>query len=173
MATFGQTGNNGSTSASSGDSDLLNKDNDAESTPATNGTLDKVVARVWMSGGDTTTIAKGLVYDASGNLLAVSDEVTVNNTSEAEVEFPFSGAARIALTAGTKYTYGLMWDDPGTGDINWSRNTTSSASWKNTITYPNAADPHATGGVSGPIDMYVSYIETQTAQPTGVYFFNE
>ena len=158
MATFGQTGNNASSSASSADSEIANKAADAESTPASNGTLDAVVARLFLSDVGST-VARGIIWDVDGNLLATGDEVTISNTTEQEITLPFSGASRISLVAGTKYSYGVMWDDPGTININWSRQGTASASIKNNITYPTPTNPQGVGTVSGPIDMYVSYTE--------------
>lgn len=155
MAQFGQTGNNGSTSASSADSDLLNKATDPESEAPSSGTLQKIVGRFWVDSG--STLARGVIYDASGNLLALGDEITINNTTEQALDFPFSGAEQIPIVMGTSYAYGIIWDDPGAVNINWSRQGTSAASWKNSITYPTPADPHGSGTISGPIDMYVEY----------------
>lgn len=154
--TFGQTGNSANSSTSSADSNLLNKAADAESTPSSNGTLESVTARVWLSAGSTEV--RGVIYDASGNHLATGDEIIISHTTEQEVTFPFSGAERISLTAGTKYAYGILWDDPGAPSVTWSRGSTGSASWKTNDTYDDGPeDPLGTGEVSGPIDMYVTY----------------
>ena len=159
MATFGQTGDSAGATTSSADSALMNKAADAESTPASNGTLISVVARVWLSAG--STLAKGIIYSEAGNLIATGDEVTVSNTAEAEVTFPFSGAEQIALVAGTKYNYGIIFNDPGAGNMTWSRGATAAASWKYSDTYEDG--PAATigsGTVSGPVDIYVNYTPT-------------
>lgn len=160
MATFGQTGDQASSSTSSADSVIMNKAADAASTPATNGTLDSVIARVWVS-GTGSTVGKGVIYSEAGNLLATGDEVSITNNSEQEVTFPFSGAERIALTAGTKYNYGIIYNDPGTENFTWSRGGTSNASWKYSDTYEDGpASTIGSGTVSGPIDIYVSYTES-------------
>jgi hypothetical protein len=158
MATFGQTGDGGNSSTSSADSNLVNRSTEANSVCPTDGTLDSIKARLWVDSG--SCLAKGLMYDSSGNLLAVGDEITISNTTEQELTLPFSGAERISLVNGTSYSYGVMWDDPGAGNINWSRQSVASTSLKNSITYPTPEDPIGSGTVSGPVDMYVEYTES-------------
>jgi len=157
MATFGQTGDNAGSSTSSADSNLVNKAADAESTPASNGTLVAVHARVWLSAAGSSLV-KGVIWSDTGHVLATGDEVMLTATAEADQTFPFSGANAIALTAGTKYAYGILFQDPGAINFTWSRQATAGASWKNSDTYADGPqDPLGSGTVAGPVDMYVEY----------------
>ncbi len=157
MATFGQTGDQASNSTSSADSNIVNKATNANSQCPSNGTLNSVKARIWVSGTGTTK-AKGVVYSSAGALLATGDEVTVSNNTEQEITLPFSGGQQISLVSGTSYAYGVHFKDPGAENFTWSRGGTANASWKNSDTY--ADGPQGTlgsGTVSGPIDMYIDY----------------
>jgi hypothetical protein len=155
-STFGQTGNGSNSSTSSGDSELVNRHTEPNSSPASSGVLTSIKARLHVTVESTEVI--GIVYDSSGNLIATSDEVIISNTSEEEITLPFSGAQQVSLTGGASYSYGIMWDDPGTGSIVWSRQSVSSTSIKNNTTFPNAPNPLvATGTVAGPVDIYVTY----------------
>ncbi len=167
MATFGQTGNGGSSSSSSADANIANRSTEANSSPASNGILVSVQARLWLSAAGST-VAQAAIWDSSGNLLATGDEITITNTTEAELTFPFSGANAISLTAGTGYTYGVSWKDPGTPSVTWSRQATASTSFKNNVAYVTGSpqNPLGTGTVSGPIDMYVIYSTGTTLTKT-------
>lgn len=158
MATFGQTGDGPNTSTSSADANLANRSSEANSSPASNGTLVSVQARVWLS-ATGSSVAHAAIWNSSGVPLAIGDEITITNTTEQELTFPFSGANLISLTGGTGYTYGIMWKDPGTPSVTWSRQTTASTSFKNNVAYSTgtAQNPLGSGTVSGPVDMYVIY----------------
>lgn len=177
--TFGQTGNGGSNSTSSADANLANRSTEVNSSPASNGTLTSVQARLWLSATGSTKV-QAAVWDSSGNLLATSTEITMTNTTETELTLPFTGLNQISLTAGTGYTYGISWKDPGTPNVTWSRAAVASTSFKNNVAYVTGSpqDPIGTGTVTGPVDMYVIYTiasgttttQTQTgkARVTGI-----
>lgn len=108
MATFGKTSNGIDSVADTAEQKRVSK-----ATPSVNGTLTKITARVWyqsFGGAATSMNAKAVIYsDNAGEpnaLLAVSDEVTVNNSSEQEIDFPFSGENQIEVISGTDYWIG-------------------------------------------------------------------
>lgn len=158
MATFGKTDDGASSSTSSTD-----KKNVSSATPASSGTVTGLSARIWVSAGSTT--AKGIIYtDTAGApdaLLAVSDELTINNTSEAQIDFSFTGAQQKSITSGTAYWIGVHWKDPGTDNFTWSRAATAGNAQSGTDTYSDGpSDPFgAPSALSGPIDVFVTYTE--------------
>lgn len=157
MPTFGQTGDQSALSTSTADKTAL-----SEATPSSSGTVTSAAARLWITPGGTPTTARFCIYQDSGgdpgSLLAVSDEVTVSNTTEQEVQFPFSGTQRIDVVSGTPYHIGPAWRDPGAGSsdsINYSRGTTADSRVENSSYAPN---PFGTpNSLSGPLDAYVTY----------------
>lgn len=158
MATFGQTSNNGNTQTFSGDRMYA-----SQGTPASNGTITAGKGRVWVSAAASPG-AKMLLYsDNAGEpdaLLATSDEVIINNTSESEITFPFSGAEQIAVTGSTPYWIAVMFDDPGVPNFTISRANTATQTRFKGLTYPTAPDPFANdGSSSGPLDLYIEYTE--------------
>ena len=171
MATFGQTGDGTNTGTSSADANLANRSTEANSSPASNGTLVSVNARLWLSATGSSKMQAALWDASTGAPLCVSDEVTVTNTTEQEIVFNFSGGNAISLTAGTSYTYGVMWKDPGTPSVTWSRQATSSTSLKNNVAYVtgSAQNPIGSGTVSGPVDMYVTCTPSGASAP-GTYW---
>jgi len=121
------------------------------------GTLVAGNARVWTDTGTAAGVALVVYADTAGvptTRLAVSDTLTVSNTAEAEIYFTFSGGNQIAIVAGTTYWIGIAWPDPGTNNINWSRNATTGATQQATS---NAPSPFGTPStvLSGPIDAYL------------------
>lgn len=155
MATFGDLTNGTGQSASSADGIVLDN-----GTPASSGTLETIVARLFVTAG--APLAKGIIYSDSAGLpgvpLATSDEITISNTVVADVTFTFSGAQRISLTAGTQYWFGFIYDDPGTGSLTWRRGGTANEIEKKNITYPTAPNPYgASAPLAGPLAAYVSY----------------
>lgn len=141
-------------SASSG-----NKTAVSRFTADASGVLDVGHARLSLTGGSTTT--KLFVYaDSSslpGALLAASDEVTISNTTEAVIDFPFTGANRIDIVNGTAYHLGPGWADPGTPSLNISRDATAAMRQEAASYGPN---PFGTPTAqSGPIDAWVEYVE--------------
>jgi hypothetical protein len=172
MATFGQTGNGTNSSTSSADANLANRSTEVNSSPSTTGILQSIQVRLWLSASGSTLV-QGAIWNSAGHVLAVSDEITMTNTTEQELTVPFSGANQITLTSGTGYTYGISWKDPGSQNVTWSRQTTSSTSLKNTVTYVTGSpqDPLGTGTVSGPVDMYVIYDDTGGGGTSSSNFF--
>lgn len=169
LLTFGQTGNGSNSSSSSADSNLANRSTEPNSSPASNGTLVSVQARLWLSATGSTVVQAAIWDGTTGIPLAVGDEVTISNTTEQEITLPFSGLNAIPLVGGVSYTYGISWDDPGTPSIMWSRQATSSTSLKNNVAYVNGSpqNPIGSGTVSGPVDMYVIYDTGGGATATG------
>lgn len=126
-------------------------------TAAADGVLTAGHARVWVS-VEPATVRFVVYADDNSNpgvRLAQSDEVTVSATSEAVVDFTFSGANRISLANGTRYFLGIAWTDPGTGNVVISRDSTASARFE-TNSYAPASFGSPTPQ-SGPIDAYVDF----------------
>lgn len=159
MATFGNTGNQGSTATSSADRKRV-----TAATPASSGVLTKLTARLWLSGAGSTTV-KAVVYsDVAGEpsaLLATGDEVTITHTTEQEVELPFSGGEQISIVGGTQYWIGVIVKDPGTPNWVLSRGTTTGVAPTNTDTYSDGpTNPFGTvDAQDGPLDVYGTYTE--------------
>jgi hypothetical protein len=138
------------TSASSGNKSVVSK-----YTATTSGVVTAGHSRLWV---DTGTAAPEMVVYADtsgavGGLLGKSDTVTISNTTEAKIDFTFTGTQQAAITSGQDYWIGFTWPDPGTNNISWSRDGTASASQQNNF---HAPDPFGTPTASsGPIDAYV------------------
>ena len=161
MATFGKTTNGAGESSSSTDRKKV-----SAAVPASSGTATSITIR-----GRVTvenTVIKGIIYADSGGLpgarLAVSDEITVNSTTEQEWTGALTGPNAIAIAAGTTYWIGWHQQDPGSGGFAISRDGTSEMSRTNTGDYATGpTDPFGTSTAeSGPIDVYVTYTETPT-----------
>lgn len=163
MATFGKTSNGASNSTSSVDKIFV-----SSATPTSSGTVTGGSARVWLSSAGSTS-SKFLIYaDSSGSpgaLLATSDQVTVSNTSEAQVDYTFSGGQQISITRNTTYWIGIVWQDPGTPSVTVSRDGTANMRKEQTLTYPTMPDPFGTPSATntGPIDAFVTYTENKIA----------
>lgn len=131
--------------------------------PATGGIVTEGRARVWVSGASSPGARMAIYSDNAGEpnaLLALSDETVVNNTTEAEKAFTFSGANQIVITGGTQYWIAVLFDDPGTPNFTISRANTAAMTRFKGITYPTAPDPYAADGSSnGPLDLYIIYTE--------------
>jgi hypothetical protein len=154
-----QTDGTGS-SLSSGDKTTVSKH-----TATTSGVVTAGHSRLWVDTG--TANAEMVVYadnsGAVGGLLGQSDTVTISNTTEAQINFTFTGAQQAAITSGADYWIGFTWVDPGTNNVNWSRDTTTSSAQQNNV---HAPDPFGTPtAVSGPIDAFVD-ITSGTTTPT-------
>lgn len=170
MATFGKLTDGASNSTSSADSKIA-----SSASPSTNGTVQSLTARVWVSSGTSAT--RAIIYsDAAGvpgNLLAVSADLTVSNTTEAANTFTFSGANAINIVAGTTYWIGVHFADPGLGNYTWSRDATAGAAAKATDAFADGTT--ATWGtnsaLAGPIDFYVTYTESGGAPANMGKFF--
>lgn len=165
MAIFGQIGDGSSTGTSSADANLVNRSSEGTSSPGTNGILTSIRARLWLDSAGSS-LAQAALWNSVGRLLATSDEITITNISEQELIFAFSGANAILLYAGTSYAYGVMWKDPGLQNMTWSRQNTSSTSLKNNVAYVTGTpqNPLGAGTVSGPVDMYVVYDDSNPVQ---------
>jgi hypothetical protein len=95
---------------------------------------------------------------APANLLATSDETSWTSTTEIAVNFTFSGANQIAITAGTPYWIGVIYDYT-TASVSISRDATASMTQSNNDTYSDGATATfgAVGITAGPIDVYITY----------------
>jgi hypothetical protein len=138
-------------------------------TAAASGTLTGGHARAWLSATGTAT-TKVVVYSdssgAPGTRLASSNPVTITQTSEALVDYTFSGADQIAITSGTVYWVGLAWVDPGTVSLNISRDATASGR-QETSTYAPTTFGTPTA-LTGPIDVYVDISSASGSVVRGV-----
>lgn len=152
------------------------------SPPSSTGTLQTGHAHVWVDGSSSNT--RLVVYadngsNAPGTLLAVSDEVVVSGTTEAQRDYTFSGAAQIAIVSGTTYWLGIMWSDPGTPNVVHSRGGVTNSRWERsasaapTWTYPNAPDPFGTleGPFTGPTEVWVDYLVPGSGPEGGRFMF--
>jgi hypothetical protein len=154
--TLGKTSNGASNSTSSTDKVAV-----SSFTASGDGTLTTGGARVWMDAGSTLCrmVVLADTAGAPGNFLAVSDQVTLSATAEAEVAFTFSGSSQIAITSGTTYWVGVAWDDPGANNFTLSRDATASQRQETTVfTYPPTVGAAfgTPAAQTGPIDAYVN-----------------
>ena len=167
MPTFGQVADYPGFSASSADKTAV-----SPAVPASSGTVDTAVARIWMTAGSTT--AKFCIYANSagtpGAKLAESDPLTVSNTGEQEILFTFSGGNRINVTEGTTYHIGPSWQDPGADSLNISRNSVAAGRREVQAYAPN---PFGTAtSLTGPIDAYVNYLLPAPVETVDGSFFD-
>jgi hypothetical protein len=173
MPTFGQTGDQGNSTSSTADGKVV-----SAATPGSSGTAETLTCRLWLSSAGSCNV-RGVIYSddagaltSASTLLAVTDDTSFTNTSEAEVTMTFTGANRIALTSGQQYWIGVHLEDPGTPSWNFSRGATadgrkvngddvwsggSAATWGADIT-----------SLSGPIDCYVTYSSTSNKTVNGL-----
>jgi hypothetical protein len=125
---------------------------------------------VWLSATGSTTVNCVIYADstgAPGALLATSDSVTLTATTEAQVDFTFSGANQISVASGTTYWIGASWQDPGTPSVNLSRDATASGRQEASAYLPN---PFGTATVlSGPVDVFITYALPDSGN-TGDFF---
>jgi hypothetical protein len=161
-ATVGKTSDGASSTASSTDKIVL-----SSFTAAASGTLTAGHARAWLSSAGSTETRVVVYADASGtpgDLLATSDEEIISNTSEAEIDYTFTGGEQIAISSGVTYWIGLAWDDPGTPSLTYSRDSTAGQRLESlSFTYPTMPDPFvpAASTFSGPIDVYLDVSATE------------
>jgi len=151
LTSLGKTSNGASSSASSADKTAV-----SSATASASGTLTAGHARAWLS-ATGSAVTKCVVYANSGSApgarLATSDPVTITQTTEAVVDYVFSGADAITITSGVTYWVGLAWQDPGTPSLNISRDATASSRQEVAAYAPN---PFGTPtALTGPIDVYV------------------
>lgn len=150
--TLGKTTDGSGSSASSSNKTAVSKH-----TADGSGKLISGGARLWLNAG--STVAKLVVYadssDAPGAKLAESDEVTISNTTEAVIDFVFSGLNQADIVSGTAYWIGPSWADPGTDSVSASRDSTAAGRQEVNVYAP---DPFGTPTPqSGPIDAWVEY----------------
>lgn len=158
MATFGKTTNGADQSQSSTDRKKV-----SSAVPASSGTATSITIRGRITAENT--VIKGVIYSdnagAPDALLAVSDEITVNSTTEQDWTGALSGGQQIAITSGTTYWIGWHQKDPGSGFFEISRDGTAGLSQTNTDSYTDG--PTNPFGVptaeAGPVDVYVTYTE--------------
>jgi hypothetical protein len=158
VATFGKTTDGTGQSQSSTDRKKV-----SSAVPASSGTATSITIRGRVTA--ESTVIKGVIYadnaGAPGALLAVSDEITVNSTTEQNWTGALTGGNQIAITSGTTYWIGWIQQDPGSGFFEISRDTTAGLSQTNTDTY--ADGPTNPFGVpsaeAGPVDVFVTYTE--------------
>lgn len=163
MATLGTTGNN------SASTNLVTNDILIQSgvfTASSTGKLTSGSARMWIASAGSVN-AKMVIYRARDfsnidEILSISDELAITNTTEQEVTFTFSGANQIAITNGSIYTIAVHVNSSAKS-TNISRGTTSNAAKSGTASY--ASGPPTGGNVgssiAGPIDAYITYIEDE------------
>ena len=162
MTTLGKTSNGTGSSASSSNKAIV-----SQFTAVSSGVLTVGHARLWIDSGTTT--CRCVVYANSGGvpgaLLASSDDVTVSNTTEAVVDFVFSGVNQIDIAA-TDYWIGVSFQDPGTQSVNYSRDATASQRLEINTYLP---DPFGSGSaLSGPLDVWVEHFVTVFGEATSV-----
>jgi hypothetical protein len=154
-----QTDGTGSSSSSG------NKTTVSKFTATASGSVSAGHSRLWVDTGtaDTEMVVYADSSGAVGGLLGQSDTVTISNTAEAQINFTFSGAQQAAITAGQDYWIGFTWVDPGTNNITWSRDTTTSSAQQNNF---HAPDPFGTATASsGPIDAFVDIVSGSGGGP--------
>jgi len=155
VTNLGQTTDSTSSSASTSDKTIVSK-----FTAAQSGIITAGRARLWVDSGSATVqmIAYGDSSGSPGSVLGLSDPVVITNTSEAQINFTFSGAQQGAVVGNSDYHIGFTWHDPGTNNISWSRDTVASKSSQSGSYAPN---PFGTPSLlSGPIDAYVEVTST-------------
>lgn len=173
MATFGKLTDGASSSLSSADGKIV-----SAATPSTSGTVTAGTCRLWLDSAGTCNVRMVIYSDVAGaltlasTLLAVSDDTSFTNTTEANVNFTFSGGNQIAITGGQQYWIGFHAQDPGTPSWNISRDATADGRkvngddvWTGGSASPFGADITS---LSGPIDAYITY--TEAAGNKGGFF---
>jgi hypothetical protein len=151
VSTVGQTANSGSSSSSSSDKTVLSK-----FTAGVTGTLTGGHARLSLSASGSASTSLVVYADsagAPGARLAQSALVSVTGTTEAVVNYVFTGTNQVAITNGTPYWIGPAWTDPGTISVAYSRDATATQ-----VLSVNSFAPATFGtGVasSGPVDAYL------------------
>lgn len=162
MTTFGKTDNGTNVQTFSGDRIYL-----STATPSTSGTVTSGNGRVRVTASSTTKI-KMVIFadstDAPGDFLAQSDEVTVDWTTSADTNFPFSGGNQISITGSTPYWIGFWADDPGTPSYEYKRDNNVGVNHFVAEAYPGSGSPtspfSSDGTSNGPLNAYITYTES-------------
>jgi hypothetical protein len=144
----------------------------SQGTPTVTGALISGVARANLDAAGSSAMRFVVYADAAGEpgaLLASSDELTVTNTTEQALTFPFSGVNQVTLNNGTNYWLGLAWVDPGTPSVSISRDSTAALRREQTWTPPTLPNPYGTALTSGtgPIDAFVNVAPGTLPRATG------
>ena len=152
--TVGQTANSGSSSTSSADKSVVSK-----FTAGFAGTLTGGHARLALSAGGSTTASLVVYADASGapgTRLAQSDPKSISNTTEAQIDFTFTGTNQVAVANGTSYWIGPSWQDPGSINVVYSRDATTAQAQAVTAYAPTT---FGTGTAqAGPVDAWIDIV---------------
>jgi len=137
----------------------------SQATPRIGGYVQTLTSNVWLS-TTGSTVARGFIYaddgtGAPGALLAITDEVTVTNTTEQAIVFPFSAGNIIHVNGGTPYWIGVHWKDPGALNFTISRNAKPLSNYTLPQSYVGGTtDPFGAGSVAtGQIDAYVTLLQ--------------
>lgn len=156
MATFGKTDDGTNQTNITVDQIMV-----SSGSPASSGTATKLTMRCWVA--STSTVARGVIYsDVLGEpsaLLATGDEVTISNTSVAEVDFPLSGLNQIAILSGVTYWIGTHVQDPGATNFSFKRDNTANLRKRRADAYASGPpNPFGTPtNDAGKIACYVTY----------------
>jgi hypothetical protein len=151
LATLGKITDGGSNSSSTTDKTIV-----SQFTASANAVVIAGHSRLWVTAG--TANIEMVVYSDSaglpGSLIAQSNTVTISNTTEAQVDFTFSGVNQVATTNGTPYWIGFTWADPGTNSVTWSRDATAAQAQQNNLHLASSFGTPGTA-LSGPVDTFV------------------
>lgn len=160
MATFGKT-TDGSTVITSSLADI----HVSQATPASNGRLTSITARIWAT--STAAQARGVVFTdisgAPGILYAYTNDVLISNTSEAENVFLFPDSQRLYIISGTPYWLGVHFS--AQAGLNLSKDNTANMRQTKPVadtfsdgTYISwVSNSSQLTPFSGPIDVYATY----------------
>jgi hypothetical protein len=162
MATFGKT-----TAGAGATGSSANRKKVMAAVPTSSGVATSITIRGSLNTAGATTVIKGVIYadaaGAPGALVAVSDEIPVNSTTEQELTGALSGANQFSVIDGTTYHIGWIQQAPSAGNFVISRNDTNvSPSRTNIDSYGDGpSNPFgAATDEAGPVDVYVTYTET-------------
>lgn len=168
MTVLGKNTAGSTTTSSSG--------NKAVVSPVTASVTGKVLSGGFKVAVDTGTgSAVVCVYadssGAPGALLAISNTITITNTTSAFLTTTFTGTNQIILTSGTSYWVGATWPDPGTNNIIYDRDATANQRDEQSTNQPN---PFGTPTLvsTGPIAAYVDLFPVAGAAAVAVGAFN-
>jgi hypothetical protein len=149
----GKTSNGASSSPSTGDKTVVSK----VTSPVT-GVVTAGHARIWVDSG-TAPVEMCVYLDNNGNpgsRIALSNALTISNTTESLRDFTFSTTQRPTITQGTDYWIGFTWADPGANSVLWSRDAVSGGCRQANLHAPSSFGTPSV--LSGPIDAYIDVV---------------
>lgn len=165
MAEFGKTTDGANIQTFSGDRIYL-----STATPGSNGKVTNGKGRVRITATGSTKIKVVIFSDNAGEpdtFLAQSDEVTVDWTTSALTDFPFSGANQIDIVSGTPYWIGFWADDPGTPSYEYKRDNNANVNRYRAEAYPGSGSPTtpfvADGSANGALNCSIEYTEASAS----------